>query len=92
MTSFFMIQSSQQGQETIRKYEKDMELEEAINRTLDGMPEDFLIKPYLQANRVEVQKMLLTEYDERATMELFKEEGREEGRAEGEANERSKNI
>ena len=27
--------------------------------------------------------MLLTEYDEAKTMELFKEEGREEGRAEG---------
>jgi len=29
--------------------------------------------------------MLLTEYNETQTMELFKEEGREEGRAEGRA-------
>ncbi len=39
----------------------------------------------LRANRVEVKKMLLTEYNETQTMELFKEEGREEGRAEGRA-------
>ena len=47
------------------------------------MPDDFVIKPYLEANRVEVKSMLLTEYNEKETMELFKEEGRAEGRAEG---------
>jgi predicted transposase YdaD len=39
----------------------------------------------LRANRVEVKKMLLTEYNETQTMELFKEEGREEGRIQGRA-------
>ena len=47
------------------------------------MPGDFLIRPYLEANRVEVKKMLLTEYNETRTMEMFKKEGREEGRIEG---------
>lgn len=69
--------------ETIRKYEKEMELTEAIDRTLDEMPDDYIIKPYLEANRKEVKTMLLTEYNEKETMELFKEEGRAEGRAEG---------
>ena len=67
--------------ETIRSHEKEMELSEAIDQTLDEMPDDYIIKPYLEANRVEVKNMLLTEYNEKATMELFKEEGREEGRA-----------
>ena len=34
---------------------------------------------FLMYNGVEVKKMLLTEYDERRTMEMFKEEGRAEG-------------
>jgi len=37
------------------------------------------------ANREGVKRMLLTEYDEAKTMELFKEEGRAGGRAEGRA-------
>ena len=47
------------------------------------MPDDFFIKPFLMAHRAEVKGMLLTEYNEAETMELFKEEGREEGRKEG---------
>ncbi len=69
--------------EKIRIYEKESALEAAIDRALSEMPDDFEIKPFLEANRVEVKKMLLTEYSEKKTMELFKEEGREEGRAEG---------
>ena len=46
------------------------------------MPRDYVIKPFLEAHRVEVKGMLLTEYNEAETMELFREEGREEGRAE----------
>jgi predicted transposase YdaD len=41
------------------------------------------MSPLPEANRVEVKKMLLTEYNETKTMELFKEEGRAQGRAEG---------
>ena len=68
----------------IREREKDMPLEAAVDAALDEMPDDFLIRLYLEANRVEVKKMLLTEYDETRTMEMFKNEGREEGRQEGE--------
>ena len=63
----------------IREREKVMPLEAAVDAALDEMPEDFLIRPYLEANRVEVKKMLLTEYNETRTMEMFKNEGREEG-------------
>ena len=67
----------------IRENRKQMDIERAIDKALDDMPDDFEIKPFLSANRVGVKKMLLTEYNETETMELFKEEGRAEGRAEG---------
>ena len=48
----------------VRDREKLMGLDMAVDIVLDEMPNDFLIKPYLEANRVEVKKMLLTEYNE----------------------------
>ena len=48
------------------------------------MPKDFVIKPFLEAHRAEVKGMLLTEYNEAETMELFREDGRKEGLEEGE--------
>jgi len=63
--------------EQIRKNEG--EIENAIDRAISDMPDDFEIKPYLMAHRAEVKGMLLTEYNEAATMELFKEDGRKEG-------------
>ena len=61
------------------------DLGSAIDRAITDMPDDFVIKPFLVAHRAEVKGMLLTEYKEAETMQLFKEEGRAEGRAEGEA-------
>ena len=67
----------------IRKNLADMEIEEAVNKAIMDMPEDYEIKPFLEAHRAEVNGMLLTEYDEVKAMELFKEEGRAEGIEEG---------
>ena len=63
----------------IRENKKTLDIEKAIDKALDDMPDDFVIKPYLIANRVGVKKMLLTEYNETETMELFRQEGIEEG-------------
>jgi hypothetical protein len=52
---------------------------DAIDEAIDGMPDGFEVKPFLVAHKAEVRGMLLTEYDEARTMELFKKEGREEG-------------
>ena len=60
-----------------------MEIEAAIDKTIDEMPDDFLIKDYMVSNRAEVKGMCLTEYNEAEMMEQSREEGREEGRAEG---------
>ena len=67
----------------VRKNKTREDLDSAIDRAIADMPDDFFIKPFLMAHRAEVKGMLLTEYNEAETMELFKEEGREEGRKEG---------
>jgi len=63
--------------------ENEGEIENVIDKSISDMPDDFVIKPYLMAHRAEVKGMLLTEYNEAATMELFRAEGRKEGRKEG---------
>ena len=69
-----------------------MSIEQAIDKALEEMPDAFEIKPFLIANRVGVKKMLLTEYNETETMQLFKEEGRAEGRADGIQEEKISNL
>ena len=59
------------------------EIEEAIDNAVKEMPDSFLIKDFLKQNKAEVEGMLLTEYNEAETMNLFREEGRSEGRKEG---------
>lgn len=56
---------------------------EAIDEALAEMPDDFLIKPFLVANKAEVKHMCITEYDESRTLAEQREEGRAEGREEG---------
>ena len=65
---------------------KDEEgMSSAIDEAISAMPDDYVIKPFLEAHRAEVKGMLLTEYNEAEQMELFKEDGRREGHAEGRA-------
>ena len=59
---------------------KDEEgMSSAIDKAISAMPDDYVIKPFLEAHRAEVKGMLLTEYNEAEQMELFKEDGRREG-------------
>jgi hypothetical protein len=54
-------------------------LEQAISHAIDEMPAGYEIKPFLTMHRAEVLGMLLTEYNEEETMELFRRDGIEEG-------------
>ena len=47
------------------------------------MPEDFIIKKFITANRAEVRDMCLTEYNETEAMELQRQEGLQEGLQKG---------
>ena len=78
--------------DSVRMYRKTDNLETAIDKTLDQMPQSFLIKPFLEEHRAEVKNMLLTEYNEAETMELFKRDYLAEGRAEGQEAERISSI
>ena len=69
----------------VRKDKEQGGIESAIDKAITDMPENFVLKPFLVAHRAEVKGMLVAEYNEAETMELFREEGREEGRAEGRA-------
>ena len=63
----------------IQENRKVMEIEEAVEKAVNEMPDEFIIKPFLNAHRSEVYGMLLVEYNEAEAMELFKEDGRKEG-------------
>ena len=78
----------------VRVLQKDKrELEECVDTALKELPDDSLIKPFLLANKAEVKRMCITEYNEKRTLdqkieegiEIGLEKGRAEGRAEGKA-------
>ena len=62
--------------------EESGDLEEAVELAINQMSEEALIKSFILANKAEVKRMCITEYDEAQTMAMFKEEGRIEGRME----------
>ena len=59
----------------IRKNRKTMEIEDAVDKAMADMPKDYVIRPFLDAHKVEVSGMLLTEYNEAETMERFEKDG-----------------
>lgn len=70
--------------EEIRKNRKGMEIEEAVDKAIDDMPQDYEIRPFLMGNKAEVKDLCITEYNEAETMKMIREESHEEGREEGE--------
>ena len=71
--------------DTIRDYQKSGDaLNAAVDKAVDEMPDGFIIKPLIIANRAEVKNMLIfEEFNEDKYKNLFIEEGREEGLKEG---------
>ena len=67
----------------IKNNKKTMEIEEAVDKAVEDMPDDFLIKKFIRINQAEVKDMCLTEYDEEKIMQLFREEALEEGLEKG---------
>jgi len=67
----------------IRANQEGMGIEEAVDRAIEGMPEDFAIRRFLIGHRAEVKDMCITEYNEAETLKMIREEGREQGREEG---------
>ncbi len=59
-----------------------MSTEEAVKKTLEEMPDDFVIKSFLVANKEAVTSSFLTEYDEKLHIENEKNISYEEGKNE----------
>ncbi len=64
----------------IRRYIDDMnyETKDAVDTALEDMPDDYEIKPFLMANKAEVERMCLTQFNEAAYRECERAEIREE--------------
>ena len=56
--------------------------EAAVDAAIDEMPEDFVIRAFLLANRTGVKAMFLTEYDKEREFELLRREERREAKKE----------
>lgn len=65
--------------DSIRRNGNTMNIEDAVDRAIDDMPDDYEIRTHLIANRAEVKNMCITEYNEAETMQFLKEEARKEG-------------
>ena len=63
----------------IRSNSASMESGNAVDKAINAMPDSFVIRQCILANRAEVRNMCLTEYNEVETMRMFKEEWRTEG-------------
>jgi hypothetical protein len=64
--------------------DEDMIVINAVDRAVEEMSRESLLKPFLNAHKAEVKGMLLTEYNEAEAMRLFELDGERRGRAEGE--------
>jgi len=64
-------------------HEKGYSMEQSADMAVAYCIKEGIMKDILQPFRAEVKKMLLTEYDEKKTMRLFRKEGIMEGRRAG---------
>jgi len=64
-------------------HEKGYSMEQSTDMAVAYCIRNGIMKDILQPFRAEVKKMLLTEYDEKKTMRLFRKEAKDEGIAEG---------
>ena len=70
--------------DAVRRHQSEkMDLNAAVDATIDEMPDAYMLKKFLIENRAEVKSMFLTEYNEEKVLEKEREEGRMEGRLEG---------
>ena len=68
----------------IRENNSAMPLEDAISKTIDEVPETFLIRDLLMAHRAEVTEMLETEYNEEEVLKIVAEDAERRGKELGE--------
>ncbi len=67
----------------IRKYVREMELEDAVERAIRECIGEGILKEFLEKHRAEAKSMSIFEYDQGKHMRMEREEAWEEGHAEG---------
>ncbi len=67
----------------VRKYQRDMELAEAVDRAVDECIREGILRDFLLANKAEVRKMSIYEYDDEAVKKLIAQDAYEDGVQEG---------
>lgn len=70
-------------EETRKNQSANRELKDTVGKAIDDMPDDYLIKQLLVANRAEVEDMCITEFDEAEYNDLLRAECEAKGREEG---------
>lgn len=63
----------------IRRYTKEMDLEEAVERTITECIQEGILKEFLEKNRAEVKKVSIYEYDREEHIRMEKQESWEGG-------------
>ena len=69
--------------ETERKYSKQMSVRKAITKTLEDMPDSFVIKRFLVSNKAAYTDSFLTDYDEDLHIKNEKKISYDKGHAKG---------
>ena len=69
----------------IREYKRELPIDEAIDKAVVQCIQEGVLADFLETHRAEVKGMMLTEYNEKKTLELFKKEWYEDGWADGQA-------
>ena len=68
----------------IRQYSESMDIEEAVDKAVEQCIKEGVMEAFLRGHRAEVRGMMLTDYDEKKTLEHFKKEWYEDGWNDGE--------
>ncbi|MBE5933471.1 MAG: hypothetical protein E7263_08645 [Lachnospiraceae bacterium] len=69
--------------ERVRKYQKAMPIEQAVNRAVDECIEEGILADFLRKNKAEVVRMSIYEYDEKLHAQALLEDGIKIGKEEG---------
>ncbi len=67
----------------VRRHQKGMSLTEAVDRAVNECIREGILRDFLLANKAEVKKMSIYEYDEEATKKLIAKNAYEDGMLEG---------
>lgn len=67
----------------VREYAEIMEIEEAVERTIEECIQEDILADFLNRNRNEAKKVSIYEYDEQKHMKFVREEGYEDGHKAG---------